>query len=598
MSQLALMMLVGLAVSLALVPVCRSAAHRFGYTAKPKEDRWHRHPTALFGGVAIAVTVLVVYGLLGEPGELLVLLAGATLMFVLGLMDDLIDLKPYAKLVAEIAIAALFVFFGYRLEWVQSLTLDTLLTMVWIVGLTNAFNLLDNMDGLCAGISLIAGTTVLATLVMNAGVTPEATYLALLLAATAGFLIHNLHPASIFMGDSGSLFIGMNLAVLTLSSRNTGGGPSSVLSIVAAPLLVLLIPIFDTTLVTVSRLLSGRSTAQGGLDHSSHRLVAMGLSERAAVAVLWSLAALGGLLAIAVSRFENDWPSLAAAVFLLAMIIFAVYLAHIRVYYDTDDALLARGRITPFVVSFMYKRRVAEVLLDACLVTIAYYSAYRLRFEGDEYGLFFPRFLQSLPLIVGVQMVTLVAVGAYRGVWRYFGLMDAVTFARGVLFGTLTSVFLIVYLYRFENYSRGVFVIYGALLVLLLGGSRASFRLINEFAHRRRHAGQRLVIYGAGDGAATAVRELLGRTSEGYRMLGFIDDDPGMARSRMQGYPVLGDFAALGSLVSSGAVDTVVITTQLMSADRLETLRRLCATHHVSLSRLHVNLDEIVAVRF
>src|SRR5688572_23856168 len=129
MSLLALMMLVGLAVSLALVPVCRSAAHRFGYTAKPKEDRWHRHPTALFGGVAIAVTVLVVYGLLGEPGELLVLLAGATLMFVLGLMDDLIDLKPYAKLVAEIAIAALFVFFGYRLEWVQSLTLDTLLTM-------------------------------------------------------------------------------------------------------------------------------------------------------------------------------------------------------------------------------------------------------------------------------------------------------------------------------------------------------------------------------------------------------------------------------------------------------------------------------------
>jgi UDP-GlcNAc:undecaprenyl-phosphate GlcNAc-1-phosphate transferase len=321
----------------------------------------------------------------------------------------------------------------------------------------------------------------------------------------------------------------------------------------------------------------------------------MGLSERAAVTVLWTLSALGGLLAISLSRFENDWPSLAAAVFLLAMIVFAVYLARIRVYHDADDALVSTGRITPFVVGFMYKRRVAEVVLDACLVTIAYYSAYRLRFEGPEFGVFFRSFLQSLPLVVGVQMVTLVGVGAYRGVWQYFGLMDAVTVVKGVVLGALTSVFLVVYLYRFENYSRGVFVIYAALLMLLLGGSRASFRLISEFAYRRRQAGQRLIIYGAGDGAAIAVRELLGRTAEGYRMLGFIDDDPGMARSRMQGYPVLGDFASLTSLISNGAVDTVVITTHLISVDRLDTLRGLCAEHGVSLARLHFRLDEIVA---
>jgi UDP-GlcNAc:undecaprenyl-phosphate GlcNAc-1-phosphate transferase len=320
----------------------------------------------------------------------------------------------------------------------------------------------------------------------------------------------------------------------------------------------------------------------------------MGLSERAAVAVLWTLAALGGLLAILLSRFENDWPSLMAALFLLAMIIFAVYLAHIRVYHDVDTALAGTDRITPFVVRLMYKRRVAEVVLDACLVTIAYYSAYRLRFEGPEFGVFFRSFLQSLPLVVGVQMITLVAVGAYRGVWQYFGLMDAVTFAKGVLLGTTTSVLLIVYLYRFESYSRGVFVVYAALLMLVLCGARASFRLMSEFAHRRRHAGQRLIIYGAGDGTATAVRELLNQTTGGYRMLGFIDDDPGMARSRMQGYPVLGDFGSLTSLISNGEVDTVVITRSAIGVDRLDTLRNLCAEHGVSLSRLHFRLDEIV----
>jgi UDP-GlcNAc:undecaprenyl-phosphate GlcNAc-1-phosphate transferase len=584
----------GFLTSAVLVAVCRSAAHRFGYTATPRADRWHERPTALLGGVGIALAVLSLHIVVIGSNALPVLLGGSALMFVLGLVDDLVNLKPYAKLVGEIAIASMFVFFGYRLGWTASPTVDTLLTMVWIVGLTNALNLLDNMDGLCSGVSLIAGSALLTTLLLNGGVTPEARHLALLLGAIAGFLVYNFHPASIFMGDSGSLFIGLNLAVLTLGAAQNGGGTSGVLSIIVGPLLVLLVPIFDTTLVTISRILSGRSAAQGGRDHSSHRLVAIGLSERRAVAVLWGLAALGGLLALAIQRSQNDWASIAAALFLLAMIIFAVFLAHVRVY-DTSAAEVRRPGVTPFVVEFMYKRRIAEVLLDVCLVTISYYAAYRLRFEGGEFAEYYERFTESLPLVVGVQMVVLFAVGAYRGVWRYFGLMDGVTFAKGVFFGTLISVFAILYLYRFENYSRGVFVIYAALLMLLLGGTRASFRLISEFVHRRRQGGQRLVIYGAGDGAAAALRELSGQADTAYRMLGFIDDDPGMTRARMHGYPVLGDYASLVSLVANGAVDTVVIAAPAIGVDRLNALRQLCTEHQVSLARLHFRLDQIVA---
>jgi UDP-GlcNAc:undecaprenyl-phosphate GlcNAc-1-phosphate transferase len=595
MRDLAMLLLASGIVSLTLVYACREMARRYGYTAKPNPDRWHRRPTALLGGVGIAISVLGLHAVLAGPRALPVLIVGAALMFIVGLVDDLITLKPYTKLVAEIAIASLFVFFGYRLSWTESLTLDTVLTLLWIVGLTNAFNLLDNMDGLCAGISLIAGGALLATLLVNTGATAEATYLALLLGATAGFLVYNMHPASIFMGDSGSLFIGLNLAVLSLGAGQGSGSSSDVLSIVAAPLLVLLVPIFDTTLVTISRIVSGRSAAQGGRDHSSHRLVAIGLSERRAVAVLWILATLGGLLALSIQRFESDLSSIAAAVFLLAMIIFAVYLAHVRVYNDIDETLVRAGRITPFVVSFMYKRRVGEVLLDVCLVAIAYYAAYRLRFEGAEFSTFFPSFLASLPVVVGVQMVVLFIVVAYRGVWRYFGLMDGVVFGKAVLLGTLTSVSFVVYLYRFEHYSRGVFIIYAALLMLLLGGSRASFRLISEFAQRRRQGGERLVIYGAGDGAATAVRELLGRSKDGYRMLGFVDDDPNMARTRIQGYPVLGDYASLVSLVSNGAVDSVVVTAPVIDVERLEKLQALCTEHQVSLARLHFKLDQLVA---
>jgi UDP-GlcNAc:undecaprenyl-phosphate GlcNAc-1-phosphate transferase len=595
MNRLVTSGLVAFALSLVFVPLCRALAVRLGYTAKPKADRWHRRPTALFGGVAIAATVVLLQLSLFGPSRLGVLLLGVTLMFGVGLIDDLVSLKPYAKLVAEIAIAALFVFYGYRLAWLDSLTLDTLLTVVWIVGLTNAFNLLDNMDGLSAGVALIAGSALLTSSVLTAGVSPETTYLALLLGATAGFLVYNFHPASIFMGDGGSLFIGLNMAVLTLGAPGYGAADANVLSIIVAPLLVLLVPIFDTTLVTASRILSGRSAAQGGRDHSSHRLVAMGLSERRAVAVLCALAGLGGLLAVSIQRFQTDWASIAAAIFVLSMIIFAVYLAQVRVYRETDAALVDTGRITPFVIQFMHKRRVAEVCLDLCLVSIAYYSAYRLRFEGAAFTSYFPVFLESLPIVIGVQMVALFAFGAYRGIWRYFGLMDGVVFGKGVLVGTLASVTFIVYAYRFENYSRGVFIIYGALLLLLLAGSRASFRLISEFVHRRRDGGPRLVVYGTGDGGAMASRELLGRAAEGYRMLGFIDDDPAMARVRMQGYPVLGDYRSLVSLISNGAVDAVVITNRLIAVERLNELQDLCTEHQVALARLSLELDHIVA---
>jgi UDP-GlcNAc:undecaprenyl-phosphate GlcNAc-1-phosphate transferase len=581
-------------VSAVLVFVCRAVARRYGFVAAPRADRWHGRPTALLGGVGIAVTVLGLHAFFLGITTLPILLVAAASMFAIGLVDDIVSLKPVTKLVFEIAVATFLAFFNYRLGWVSSLTLDTLLTVFWIVGLTNAFNLLDNMDGLCAGLSLIAGTGVLTALRLNGVDGPQTVHLALLLGAAAGFLLYNFHPASIFMGDSGSLFLGLNLSVLTLASPSQAHAPASIVSIVAAPALMLMVPILDTTLVTVSRILSGRSAAQGGRDHSSHRLVAIGLSEKAAVLVLWTLAALGGVFGVLLKHYKGDVPPLGAAVFAIGSIIFTVFLAHVRVYDEDDAALRKGGRITPLVVDFVYRRRVAEVLLDLGLIAIAYYSAYRLRFGGPEFSLYFPRFLQSLPLVLGVQLVSLFSMGGYRGVWRYFGLMDGVTFAKGVGLGTLINVSLLVYAYRFQEYSRGVFVIYAALLMLLLCGSRASFRLISEFAHRRNQRGLRVMIYGAGDVAASAVRDILQRRHGSYRMLGFIVEDPSMERAHMQGFPVLGGYQVLLQQIDDQRVDLIVVT-QLIEVERLEELRARCAERHVSLERLHFALDQLVA---
>ena len=205
--------LTALALSLMLVPIARYVAVRFGFVARPRADRWHRRPVALFGGAAIAVSMFACAVVFHVAREIPVIVLAAGAMFTAGLADDVFSLKPSTKLVVQIALASVLLFFDYRLNWLHS-TFDTVLTLVWIVGLTNAFNLLDNMDGLCAGIAIIVGAALLIDLLPggSAQAFSEARFLAILLGATGGFLVYNVHPASIFMGDSGSLLLGFGLA--------------------------------------------------------------------------------------------------------------------------------------------------------------------------------------------------------------------------------------------------------------------------------------------------------------------------------------------------------------------------------------------------
>ena len=593
--MLAINFLTALAVAAALTPICRVVARRFGFVARPSDDRWHKRTTPLFGGVAIVLAASGVGLALQWHADLWRLVGCGFAIATFGLLDDMMALKPSTKLVAQITFASLLVFYGYRLQWTESMVADSLLTLFWIVGITNAFNLLDNMDGLCAGTALIGGAFLLLVFVADgAAASPYALYLAALLGATAGFLFYNFNPASIFMGDAGSLFLGINIAALSLVPDPATLGRSGLLSVVAVPVLPLLIPILDTTFVTALRLLSGRSPSQGGRDHMSHRLVAVGLSERWAVMTLWTLAAAGGLISVLLHRRDTGWGIIAGLTFALALIIFAVYLARIRVYGEGDLKALEGQSFTPLVANFMYKRRVAEVLLDLCLIPIAYYTAYRLRFEGTLYTSNYKFFIQSLPLVIVAQLIALFVVGAYRGTWRHFGMMDAVTFGKGVGLGTIAAEILILYLYRFESYSRAVFVIDAALLVLLLSGSRASFRLVAEFILRRSTVGRRCVIYGTGGASQATIREAFG-PGVTLRLLGYIDDDPLQRKMRVGGYSVLGDYRLLLDLVEQVEIDCVVLNTPIASVERLQELERRCSAHHIDLLRLHIDLKPLSA---
>jgi len=587
--------LIALLLALAVVPLCRAAARRLNFLARPRKDRWHQAPVALFGGVGIAVVIFATAAGFGLGNKLPVLLITAAVMSAVGLTDDILHLKPATKLIAQLALASALLQYGYRLNWLQSMTLDTMLTLVWVVGLTNAFNLIDNMDGLCGGIAIIAGAALLVELLAAGGPIPsEVFFLAIVLGATAGFLVYNIYPASIFMGDSGSLLLGFSLAALTLSTGRDVTGRSDILAVVAGPVLVLLIPILDATLVTLARWTAGRRASQGGTDHSSHRLVAIGLSEPRAVALLWFLAAVGDALGIGL-RYYGQQSSLAliAFGFVISMTLFAVYLAGVRVYDESEQAA-NEGNLTPIIVEFMYKRRVAEVVLDFCLATVCYYAAYRMRFEDSgEFLRNFGMFLRSLPVVVATQMIMFFVVGIYRGEWRHFGLADTVVVARGVFFGTAAALITILYGFGFLAYSRTVFVIYALLLMAAVTLSRASFRLVGDFMRRQRQTGHRVVIYGAGDGGGMVINQLLGGSLDA-KIVGFVDDDPRKAGNRVRGYPVLGGFSALTVLIKSGSVDSVIISPRQLPPERLNNLRLLCSEANVELSQMTVGLQSLV----
>jgi UDP-GlcNAc:undecaprenyl-phosphate/decaprenyl-phosphate GlcNAc-1-phosphate transferase len=270
--------------------------------------------------------------------------------------------------------------------------------------------------------------------------------------------------------------------------------------------------------------------------------------------------------------------------------VFTVYLGNVRIYDAASATALRRSGVTPLVVTFMYKRRAAEVFLDFALISVAYYAAYRLRFEGPQFEAHFGEFLASLPIVIAAQLIALFIIGAYRGVWHLFGLIDTVVFAKGVALGTGAAAVAVLLLH--SNYSRTVFAIYGALLFLLLSVSRASFRLIGEFVARRRQVGDRLVIYGAGAAALVAMREV-GASRQPYRVLGYIDDDANKHRSRVHGYAVLGGFAKLSLMVRRGEVDAVLVSCRTLAGERDEELRVLMAAHDCRLKRLHVSIEDV-----
>ena len=585
---------ISFAVGTVFTFLARYVARRYGFVAKPKADRWHTRPTAMLGGTAIFATTISLYLLLvPHTYESMIVVAASSILFIVGLVDDLLHIKPYQKLIGQMIGASLIVGAGLKMPLTGYELVDIWLTVFWIIGITNAINLLDNMDGLAAGISAIAAISLGLSFAVS-GQTSELALVTVFVGALLGFLVFNFNPASIFMGDCGSMFVGFFLSTLVLLNQ-TGGRSRGIVPILAVPVLILFVPIFDTTFVTVLRKLWGRKASQGGRDHTSHRLVALGLSERTAVIMLYAFAVVAGGLSLLVSRLQLTQSLALVSAFTVILVIVGVYLSQVKVYERQDeDQAFQNNAVFAFLVDVSYKRRIFEVFLDALLITLSYYASYTLLYGPIEGTANWNLFITTAPLLVILKLGSFLFVGVYRGLWRYTSIDDLITFVKGVILGSVVSVLSILLLFRFQFFSRSVFILDAVILLFGLVASRMAFRLIRQVLPNQPAIDtRRVLIYGAGDGGEMILRELKNNSHWHYTAVGFIDDDPAKTNKEIHGLRVYETNGSLEDIVKIEMIEEILISIRDLPPERLEFLRSVCRESNIGLKRAQIRIEPV-----
>jgi UDP-GlcNAc:undecaprenyl-phosphate GlcNAc-1-phosphate transferase len=335
-----------------------------------------------------------------------------------------------------------------------------------------------------------------------------------------------------------------------------------------------------------------RPVSVGGRDHTSHRLVALGLSERKAVLLLYALSAAGGAMAFLSNRLSTPIAVAILPLFVLAVFVVVTFIARVPVYRPVASADQAQGlALVPTLAEFAYKRRVFEVLFDLATVLLAYYAAFLLHYEGRLPQPEYRHFLDSMPAVVVAQITTFLAMGLYRGMWGYATLEDTARIVRSVLLSVTISVALCWALFGLHRFSRVVHIIDALLLLFAIAGSRISFRLIRDWIVGGRARGKATLIYGAGAGGELLVRELRANLLFGLDPIGFIDDEPRKVGKQVVGLPVLGTAADLEAVIKDKGISTLVYSTSKIDAARKESITQRCSKLGVEQRMLKVSLD-------
>ena len=588
-------------LSLFLTPFVIRYATRIGALDQPNERKIHKYPIPRLGGLAIYSSFFIALMLsmyfypdlhpfaTMPPHTGVMLVISLTLVLILGIWDDVRPMTPGRKFIGQFVAAAIVYAAGFRISAItHPLNMDLLnlgffdfpVTILWIVGITNAFNLIDGLDGLASGVAGIVSLTICTISLLKGDMTTA--MLALLLAgAVLGFLRYNYNGARIFLGDSGSLFIGFLLAILSMMSSTKGSAAFSIL----VPVLALGLPIMDTLLSMMRRLLRSIFPEQKEMKsffgklvvmflpdrgHIHHQLIARGLSHKNVVLLLYVVSCIFGVGAFAVTATNNI-----SMTPVLITIGIATFIGVSQLRYK-EMGMLRNGVLLPLYEWPLLNSSFFQGFLDLGFIILAYSASYFLTFRNQGELHFDTPFLRSLMLISGIQLGVFYVSGLYKGTFRQMGMGDLLKIFKTATLSVIITWIVFAFFPRFGNTVNVTIIILDFYFLLsFVLGVRISFQVLNFLSRRDQRDGKKkILIYGADAKGVLAMQQALNDEGLNLCPVGFLDDNPHLEGKRLNGYPIFGGHWKLQRLINKMHVDEILITNQ---AIRPEILNRLIA---------------------
>lgn len=585
--------LVSAILSLLLTPLAMRLAFVIGAVDKPDKRKIHKGVMPRLGGVAAFIsfgfTLVLAHFLfphlrLAEviaKGDWQMVAASFAIILALGVCDDIWSLKAGQKFLVQLLAGSLVYVAGFRILQITDpfggglLSLGILsypLTVLWVVGITNAFNLIDGLDGLASGIALIAGLTITAISVFHRDVETATVSLAFV-GAVFGFLRYNFNPARIFLGDSGSLFLGFTLAVLSIESSTKGSTAFSVI----VPLLVLGVPIMDTMLAMFRRILKSSLPGErsSGVTpgkklhsmflpdkrHIHHQLIERGLSHRDAVIVLYIVSCAFGLCAFLVTA-----GSLNTSLLLIAVAVVIEF--GVRKLGYREMAFIKNGLLLKFYSRAFLDSAAPQVVLDTLSVFAAFLLAHLLTAPDHLSAALWRLWAFAIIIVATIQLFAFIFGGLYKRDVSLFGLGDLVQILKSAFGGVVGTAIVFAALPIFPDRMRiGEFVALDFyFLTTLVVGSRFAFHALNYVFHREPIEGRRSIIYGADRNGLITLQSLIAQSGgRGISPAGFLDDDPKLEGRFLDGYPIYGGHWKLEGLIRRMNVCEIVVASQSLN---------------------------------
>ncbi len=611
-----------LILALFMTPWVIKFAVKIGATDTPDIRKVHTSVMPRIGGLAVILSAIGAIGFLyvvypgilpsffGEDYTPIIVACCVLSLFVLGFVDDLKPLSAAIKFGVQFLIAAVIFSAGFKISNVTNPLgegmiaigiFDFPITILWIVGIINAFNLIDGLDGLASGVAVIASVSIFVITSLSGQF--QASIFALIIAgALVGFLRYNFNPAKIFLGDSGSLVIGFVLAILSIqtTSKLTSGFA------VLLPLLVLALPITDT-LVSMTRRLIGSFLNKGTQKpnqspinrlhgmfvpdkmHIHHRLLSLGLSHRNAVLVLYFVSAFFAISAFIFTQIETWQRMLSVTIVLALALTFFVK----KLKYN-EIAIFNNGLMVSFSKKWIPKNTGWVVFTDAMFIMAAYSLTYYLISQINPGLVSQFQFSRTFAIVLTVQLSILWATGLYREKMNQFGLANALHTSATIFSAVGMTGLVLLATEALTLAEIAQFLIFNIYFLLtFLFGYRLTFLSLNHWFNREKRTGMKVLVYGAGEQGTLALQNILNSTQSDVKVVGFLDDDPNLHGKIIQGYPVLGGHWMLPKVHNTQPIDSIYLCDDDIRCENLKRLRRTALQKGITIKKLSITLLEI-----